>query len=129
MAPVDAELTPRPLEIPAFDSFDDNEKAIATRLMEIYAGFLHHADHEVGRLVSAIEDLSIWGDTLFLYIIGDNGAAAAGGIYGVFNEMVALNGLQEDPAVVLSKIDEFGGPKASNEYPVGFAWALNTPFQ
>jgi arylsulfatase len=66
---------------------------------------------------------------MIIYIVGDNGAAGAGTINGVFNEMVSLNGMMEDPKVVMSKLDEFGGPKANNEYPVGFAWAMNTPFQ
>ncbi|SOX53848.1 Arylsulfatase [Mycobacterium ahvazicum] len=127
--PADAELTPRHESIPAWDSISPDRQRIASRLMEVYAGFLAHTDYEIGRIVAALKDMSEWDNTLFFYIIGDNGAAPAGGIDGVFNEMVALNGLQEDVAVVLSKMDEFGGPKASNEYPVGFAWAMCTPFQ
>ncbi|MEE3062917.1 MAG: arylsulfatase [Actinomycetota bacterium] len=127
--PADAELTPRHPSIPAWDSISPDRQRIAARLMEVYAGFLAHTDDEIGRMILALKDMSEWDNTLFFYIIGDNGAAPAGGIDGVFNEMVALNGLQEDVAVVLSKMDEFGGPKASNEYPVGFAWAMSTPFQ
>jgi arylsulfatase A-like enzyme len=127
--PAEAKLTPRHESIPAWDSLPADRRKIASRLMEVYAGFLAHTDHEVGRLVQALKDLGQWDNTLFIYIVGDNGAAAAGGLNGVFNEMVALNGLQEDPAVVMSKLEQFGGPKASNEYPVGFAWALDTPFQ
>ena len=127
--PADAKLTPRHESIPAWDSLSADRKKIAARLMEVYAGFLAHTDHEVGRLVQAIKDVGTWDNTLFIYIVGDNGAAAAETIYGVFNEMVSLNGLQEDPAVVMSKLDLFGGPKANNEYPVGFAWAMDTPFQ
>ncbi|ETW21165.1 arylsulfatase, partial [Mycobacterium gastri 'Wayne'] len=127
--PADAALTPRHESIPAWDTMSEEQQRIASRLMEVYAGFLAHTDHEIGRIVTALKDMSVWDNTMFVYIIGDNGAAAAGGITGVFNEMVTLNGLQEDPEIVLSKIDEFGGPKASNEYPVGFAWAMCTPFQ
>ncbi len=127
--PADAELTPRHESIPAWDSIPPDRRRIASRLMEVYAGFLAHTDYEIGRIVASLKDISEWENTLFFYIIGDNGAAPAGGINGVFNEMVALNGLQEDVAVVLSKMDEFGGPKASNQYPVGFAWAMCTPFQ
>jgi len=97
--------------------------------MEVYAGFLAHTDHEIDRLVQGIKDLGQWDNTLFIYIIGDNGAAPVGGTYGIFNEMVALNGLREDPAVVLTKLDKFGGPTASNEYASGHAWAMDTPFQ
>ncbi|MFM8272299.1 MAG: arylsulfatase [Gemmata sp.] len=127
--PPDAKLTPRHESMPAWDSLDPNRKKVAAKLMEVYAGFLAHTDHEIGRLAKGIKDLGQWDNTLFIYIIGDNGAAAAGGIYGCFNEMVGLNGLQEDPAVVLKKVAEFGGPKASNEYAVGHAWAMGTPFQ
>ena len=127
--PKDAKLTPRHESMPAWDSLDANRKKIAARLMEVYAGFLAHTDHEIGRLTQGIKDLGQWDNTLFITIIGDNGAAAAGGLYGCFNEMVALNGLQENPDVVLKKLAEFGGPKASNEYAVGHAWAMDTPFQ
>lgn len=127
--PADARLTPRHESIPAWDSLTPEKKKIASRLMEVYAGFLAQTDFEVGRLVQGVKDLGQWDNTLFIYIIGDNGPAPAGGIDGVFNEMVFLNGLKEDPAVVLSKIDQFGGPKANNEYPVGFSWAMATPFQ
>ncbi|EUA12326.1 sulfatase family protein [Mycobacterium kansasii 732] len=127
--PAEAALTPRHESIPAWDAMSEEQQRIASRLMEVYAGFLAHTDHEIGRIVTALKDMSVWDNTMFVYIIGDNGAAAAGGITGVFNEMVTLNGLQEDPEIVLSRIDDFGGPKASNEYPVGFAWAMCTPFQ
>ena len=127
--PADAQLTPRHESIPAWDDISEDHKKIASRLMEVYAGFMAHTDHEIGRIVSALKDMDEWDNTLFVYIIGDNGAASAGGIDGVFNEMVSLNGLKEDVQVVLSKMDEFGGPKASSEYPVGFAWAMCTPFQ
>ncbi|MCV7077220.1 arylsulfatase [Mycobacterium szulgai] len=127
--PADAQLTVRHESIPSWDSVSPDRQRIAARLTEVYAGFLAHTDYEIGRIVAALKGMSEWDNTLFFYIIGDNGAAAAGGIDGVFNEMVVLNGLQEDVSVVLSKMDEFGGPKASNEYPVGFAWAMSTPFQ
>ncbi|WP_373120771.1 arylsulfatase [Mycobacterium marinum] len=127
--PADAELTERHESLPAWDSLPEQRQRIASRLMEVYAGFLAHTDHEVGRIMDALKEIDVWDNTLFIYIIGDNGAAPGGGLGGVFNEMVTLNGLQEDVDVVLSKMDEIGGPRASNEYPVGFAWAMCTPFQ
>ncbi|WP_197539635.1 arylsulfatase [Sulfuritalea hydrogenivorans] len=127
--PRDAKLTPRHESIPAWNSLSPDRKRLASRLMEVYAGFLAHTDHEVGRLMASLRDMKEWENTLFIYIVGDNGAAPAGGIDGVFNEMVTLNGLKEDPAVVMSRLDQIGGPKANSEYPVGFAWAMNTPFQ
>ena len=127
--PAETVLTARHESIPAWDNLSPERQRIASRLMEVYAGFLAHTDSEIGRIVAALKGMDVWDNTLFLYIIGDNGAAPAGGINGVFNEMVSLNGLQEDAEVVLSKMDEFGGARASNEYPVGFAWAMCTPFQ
>ena len=127
--PADARLTPRPDAIPAWDSLTADQKTVASRLMEVYAGFLAHTDHEVGRLVSALKEQGEWDNTLFLYMVGDNGAAPQGGIHGVFNEMASMNAVAEDPALLLARLPEAGGPKASNEYPVGFAWAMCTPFQ
>jgi arylsulfatase len=127
--PQDALLTPRHESIPAWATLTPERKRLAARLMEIYSGFLAHTDFEAGRLVASLREMNEWDNTLFVYIVGDNGAAPAGGIEGVFNEMVTLNGLREDPAVVMSRLDQLGGPKANNEYPVGFAWAMDTPFQ
>jgi arylsulfatase len=99
--------------------------------MEIYAGFLEQVDHHVGRLVDTLSDLGILDDTLIYYIIGDNGASAEGTINGCFNEMTTLNGMPgiETPEFLLSKIDDFGTPKAYNHYEVGWAHALCAPYQ
>src|SRR5262249_25142916 len=102
---------------------------IASRLMEIYAGFLAQTDYEVGRLVDAIQDTGQWDNTLFFYIAGDNGASGEGGPYGVLNEMSNLNGVLEDPAIALKHQDDLAGSQAFNHSPVGFAWACDTPFQ
>jgi len=127
--PADAQLTPRNETIPAWDTLNAEQKKIATRLMEVYAGFLAHTDHEIGRMVDALKAMGQWDNTMFVYIIGDNGASSAGGLNGVFNQMVYTNGAQEDPQVVLSKLSEIGSVKANNDYPVGFASAMCTPFQ
>ncbi len=127
--PADAVLTPRDPSIPAWDSLTPERKKIATRLMEVYAGFMAHTDHEIGRLEQGFKDQGVWDNTLFIYIVGDNGGAPAGGLQGVFNEIATLNGVPEDEQVILGKLDQIGGPKANNEYPVGFAWALGTPFK
>jgi arylsulfatase A-like enzyme len=127
--PKDAILTPRHASIPTWETLTPDAKKIASRLMEVYAGYLAYADYESGRLIDAVKALGQFDNTMIIYIVGDNGAAGAGTIKGVYNEMVSLNGMMEDPKVVMSKLDEFGGPKANNEYPVGFAWAMNTPFQ
>jgi arylsulfatase len=126
-----AELTPRPAEIPAWDEMPEALKPILRRQMEIYAGFLEHTDHHVGRLIDALADLEVLDDTLIYYIIGDNGASAEGSLNGCFNEMGYMNGMPtiETPEFLMSKIDEFGGPSAYNHYAVGWAHALDTPYQ
>ncbi len=131
MVPADAELTARHDEIPAWDDMPDELKPVLARQMEIYAGFLEQTDHEVGRLVDAIDDLGVLDDTLIYYIIGDNGASAEGTLNGCFNEMTTLNGMPgiETTEFLLSKIDDFGTPDAYNHYAVGWAHALCTPYQ
>jgi arylsulfatase A-like enzyme len=129
--PANAVLTERPAEIPAFDDMPEALKPILAREMEIYAGFLEHTDHHVGRLFDALKDLEVLDDTLIYYIFGDNGASAEGTPNGCFNEIAVLNGMGtiETPEFLMSKIDDFGGPEASNHYAVGWAHATNTPYQ
>ena len=129
--PDDAELTARPEQIPAWDDMPDELKPVLARQMEVYAGFLEHTDHQVGRLVDALADLEILDDTLIYYIIGDNGASAEGTINGTFNELLSLNGVMnvETPEFMASRIDDFGTPRAFNHYAVGWAHAMDTPYQ
>ncbi len=129
--PPDAELTARPEEIPAWDDMPDELKPALSRQMEVYAGFLEHTDHHVGRLVDSLDDLGVLEDTLVYYIIGDNGASAEGTPNGCFNELVVLNGAAglETAEFMNSRIDEFGTPSAYNHYAVGWAHATDTPYQ
>jgi arylsulfatase A-like enzyme len=129
--PPNAELTQRPAEIPAWDDMPEALKPILKRQMEVYAGFLEHTDHHIGRLIDTLNDLEILDDTLIYYIIGDNGASAEGSPNGCFNEMAVLNGMAgiETPEFLTSKIDDFGGPEAYNHYAVGWAHAMCTPYQ
>jgi arylsulfatase len=129
--PGDAELTPRHAEIPAWDDMPDELKPVLERQMEVYAGFLEHTDHHVGRVIDAIDDLGVMDDTIIYYIVGDNGASAEGTINGAFNEMANFNGMAglETPEFMRSKMDEFGTPFSYNHYSVGWAWAMDTPFQ
>jgi len=131
VVPAAAELTKRPEEIPAWEQMPKELQPILARQMEIYAAFLEHTDHNVGRLVDALKDLEVLGDTLVFYIIGDNGASAEGTLNGTFNEAAMLNGMAQVETVefLKSKIDEFGGPKAYNHYAVGWAHAMDTPYQ
>jgi arylsulfatase len=131
IVPADARLTTRHAEIPAWDDVDPEMKPVLAKQMEVYAGFLEHTDHHVGRLIDALEALEILDDTLVYYIIGDNGASAEGTPQGTFNEMLPLNGLGalESPEFLKANIDKFGGPEAYNHYAVGWAHAMDTPFQ
>jgi arylsulfatase len=129
--PQDAELTARPDEIPAWDEMPDDLKPVLARQMEVFAGFLEHTDHHTGRLVDAIEDLGVLENTLVYYIIGDNGASAEGTVQGSFNEMLLLNGAAalETTEFMVSQIDRFGTPAAYNHFAVGWAHAMDTPYQ
>jgi arylsulfatase len=129
--PADTELTARHAEIPAWDDMPEELKPVLAREMEVYAGFLEHVDHHVGRLIDTIEDLGILDDTIIYYIIGDNGASAEGTLNGAFNEMANFNGMAalETPEFLLSKLDELGTPSSYNHYAVGWAWAMCAPFQ
>jgi arylsulfatase len=131
IVPVDAELTARPDEIPAWDDIDDELKPVLARQMEVYAGFLEHTDHHVGRLLDALEELEILDDTLVIVVTGDNGASAEGTPQGCFNELIVLNGAGglETAEFMASRIDDFGTPKAYNHYAVGWAHAMNSPYQ
>lgn len=129
--PEDAALTPRPKDIPGWDDMDEAMKPILAHQMEVYAGFLSYADHHVGRLIDAVEQLGILDDTLVYYIIGDNGASAEGGLHGAFMITTASNGGAEVENFEFWKehIDEIGGPAAYNHYAVGWAHAMCTPYQ
>jgi arylsulfatase len=131
VVPADAELTARHAEIPAWDEMPDDLKPILSRQMEIYAGFLEHTDHHVGRLFDALEDLEILDNTLIYYIIGDNGASAEGDIHGCFNELINLNGANalQTTEFMAAHIDDFGTAKAYNHYAVGWAHAMCAPYQ
>jgi arylsulfatase A-like enzyme len=129
--PQDCTLTTRHPEIPAWDTFSPVMKKVLARQMEVYAGFLEHTDHHVGRLIDAIESLGILDDTLIYVIIGDNGASAEGSLQGCFNEMAPLTGFPqlETPEFLTERVDKLGGVEAYNHYAVGWAHAMDTPYQ
>jgi arylsulfatase A-like enzyme len=129
--PPDCDLTERSPGIPAWDDVDPALKPALARQMEVYAGYLENTDHHVGLLISALEDLQLLNDTLIYVIIGDNGASAEGSLQGTFNEMITLGGFGylETPEFMSSHMDQFGGPEAYNHYAVGWAHAMDTPYQ
>lgn len=127
--PKDAKLTPRPAEIPAWDSLSEPERKLLARQMEVFAGFGEQTDHEIGRLLKAIADMGELDNTLVIYIAGDNGASAEGGLRGTANELMALNGIGQTVAQMDGLAEQWGGPETYPHYAVGWAWAGNTPFQ
>jgi arylsulfatase A-like enzyme len=129
--PPEAELTERPAEIPAWDDMPDDLKPVLARQMEVYAGFLEHTDHHVGRLIDALQELEVLDDTLVFYIVGDNGASGEGTPQGTFNETISLNGAAgiETTEFMAARIDQFGTIAANNHYAVGWAHAMDTPYQ
>ncbi len=129
--PPDCQLTERHSEIPAWDTVSAEMKPILARQMEVYAAFMEHTDHHIGRLIDTLQDLQVLNDTLIYAIVGDNGASAEGTLNGLFNEVCIFNGMPQVETVefLKSKIDDFGGPKAYNHYAVGWAHAMNTPYQ
>ena len=131
VVPADAELTARHEEIPAWADMPDELKPVLARQMEVYAGFLEHTDHHVGRLVDSLDELGDLDNTLVFYIIGDNGASAEGHINGSFNEYLFFNGAAalETPQFLESRMDKLGTPEAYNHFSVGWAHAMDTPYQ
>jgi len=129
--PQDCELTTRPAEIPAWDSQTPEFKRVLAREMEVYAGFFEFADHHIGRLIDALDEIKALDNTLIYYIIGDNGASAEGTPKGTFNEMIPFNGMfeLETAEFLTERIDKLGGPESYNHYAVGWAHAMDTPYQ
>jgi arylsulfatase len=129
VVPPDAQLTPRPAELPAWDSLSTDQRRLFARMMEVFAGFTDETDHEMGRLLEVVRALPDADNTIVFYLVGDNGASAEGGLVGLLNENSFFNGVPESLADNLAHIDELGGPKHFNHFPAGWAWAMNTPFQ
>jgi arylsulfatase len=129
--PQNCQLTVRHPEIPSWDAMPEALKPVLRRQMEVYAGFLEYADHHVGRLLDALKTYQILDDTLVYYIFGDNGASAEGTLNGTFNEMINFNGgaALETPEFLMARLDKLGGPESYNHYAVGWAHAMNTPYQ
>jgi arylsulfatase len=129
--PADCQLTARHKEIPAWDEMPADIKPVLIRQMEVYAGFMEYTDHHVGRLFDALGKLGQLEDTLIYYIIGDNGASAEGTLIGAYNEMANFNGLAslETPEFLMARLDKLGGPESYNHFAVGWAHAMNTPYQ
>ena len=127
--PEDAVLTPRPDALPGWDEMTPERRIIAARLMEAYAGMLAHADAEIGRLVDSLESMGRLDNTIFIYIVGDNGGSGEGSPTGTLNEHGMLQGVTETDEEGLERLEEIGTGRTFAQYPAGFAWAVNSPFQ
>ena len=129
IVPADTKLVPLAPGIPAWNSLTADQKKVYARMMEVYAGFLEQTDHNAGRVIEAIQKTGELDNTLVLYIVGDNGASAEGSPQGLLNEMTFFNGVKEDLAKVLERVDDIGSWQTYNHYPIGWAHAMCTPFQ
>jgi arylsulfatase A-like enzyme len=132
--PQNAKLSPRPDTLAAWDDIPDEERAFQERLMEVYAGFLEHTDVQVGKLVDELEEMGVRDNTIFIYILSDNGASAEG-IEGSIAELNAQNGIPSTIAEHINVLDgvggleAVGGPRTDNMYHAGWAWAGDSPFR
>jgi arylsulfatase len=124
----ETKLSERPSWVPAWEELTDDERRLAARLMEVFAGFMTHTDAQVGRLLGFIEALGELDNTIVI-LASDNGASAEGGPKGVFNEQYFFNFIPESMQENLQRLDDLGTPRANNHYPWGWAWAGNTPLK
>ena len=128
VVPAGARLSPRDPDVPAWESLSPEARTLAARMMEVYAGFLSHTDHHLGRLVEFLKEIGEFDNTLIM-VVSDNGASAEGGVTGTTNEVQFFNNAPETLEESLARIDELGGPATFGHYPWGWTWAGNTPFR
>ncbi|MGB0388440.1 MAG: arylsulfatase [Ardenticatenaceae bacterium] len=126
--PEHTELSERNEGVQAWDDLSADEQRLFARMMEVYAGFMSHTDHQIGRLLDCLEELGQLENTL-IFVVSDNGASAEGGPLGSFNEMLVINAIPHSLEDNLVRIDELGGPMSYNHYPIGWSNAGNTPFK
>ena len=128
VAPKDAELSRHDPDVKPWDDCTAEEKKLYARMMEVYAGFLTHTDHHIGRLLDFLKEIGEFENTLIM-VISDNGASSEGGPDGSVNENLFFNFVPESLEENLAALDDLGGPKYFNHYPWGWTWAGNTPFR
>lgn len=128
--PPNTTLTPRTAGIPAWSSLSPARRRVYARMMEVYAAALAYGDFQIGRVIDELQAEGELDNTLVIFIEGDNGASEEGSLTGMTNQWaVAANGVKEDQPYLLSMLDKLGGPYSFENYPVGWAWAMNTPFR
>ncbi|WP_028453727.1 arylsulfatase [Chitinilyticum aquatile] len=128
IVPPGTKLAPKPAAIKDWDTLNDDEKRLFTRQAEVYAGFLEMTDHEVGRLVDAVTEIGELDNTMIVYIVGDNGASAEGGMNGMYSEMTYFNGVTEKVEDMVKLVDKWGGPETYPHMAAGWAVAFDTPY-
>jgi arylsulfatase len=129
IVPPGTKLAPKPEAIPDWDTLTPDEKRLFTRQVETFAGFLEMTDHEIGRVIDAIDQIGQLENTLVIYVAGDNGTSAEGGRNGMFSEMTYFNGVKEEVEDMLKYLDKWGGPETYPHMSAGWAVALDTPYQ
>ncbi|MFC2094071.1 arylsulfatase [Bacteroidota bacterium] len=129
--PQNTKLAPMPSDIKDWESLSDDEKKLFALQMETFAGFMGHTDNEVGRLLDAVEEVGVLDNTLFIYIMGDNGSSAEGGLTGTFNELIHLNGIFSEETIesMLARADDWGGPNSFPHMNAAWAVATDAPFK
>ena len=129
IVPKGTKLAPKPEAIQQWESLTADQKKLFTRQAETFAGFLDMTDHEIGRLLDAVEETGQADNTMIIFVYGDNGTSAEGGMNGMFSEMTYFNGVQETVPDMLKKIDKWGGPETYPHMAAGWAVMFDTPFQ
>lgn len=129
IVPEGTQLAPKPSYIKDWEDLTPTEQKVYARQMEIFAAFGEHVDDQVGRLYSSIENLGIADNTLFIYILGDNGASAEGTANGLMNEMTYFNGVPESIDDIAANMDKLGTRESFGHFAAGWAVAGNTPFK
>jgi len=127
--PASTKLTPRPPEIPAWDSLSPDQQKLASRMMETYAGALAFCDDQIGRIMAQLRESGELDNTIVIFIEGDNGSSGDGSLYGSTNEVMTQNGVIQDTAAMMADYDEIGGPMTLTQIPAPWAWAMDSPFQ
>ncbi len=128
VVPAGTTLAPKPAAIKDWAALSRDEQRLFAHQAEVFAAYLEMTDHEIGRVIQAIEGLGQLDDTLVFYVVGDNGTSAEGGMNGLFNEYTYFNGVQEQVPDLLKVMDEWGSPETYPHMAAGWAIALNTPF-
>jgi len=128
MIPANTELPPKPKDIKDWDALSADEQRLFIRQAEVFGGFLEQTDHEIGRVITAIEEIGELDNTLIFYIAGDNGTSAEGGFVGMYNEMTYFNDVTEKVEDLVPLIDKWGGPETFPHMAAGLAVAFDAPF-